>query len=374
MLEQSLQELFERMATAEQPQQRVSIDQAARRGRVRLRRRRAGAAASAALAVSVALAVAFAVATPASRPIAPPTRHATPAHYPTQPPWPAGRPFDPDVPYAAFGWLPAGSTVTGMADTKLVYLRAYNKDGDNYVALNVYPPRQCTLAHQHLNCEANGGAATDRAPDINGHLAYWISGTGYGHQLAFNYAPGGWAFLGYFLPYGHPDRALAVKIARQVRFGATTRVRFAARLTHMPADWQPYSVSYSVTAGGDQATFYDVAPITRNKATGDWQYPLDTPELGVAPASRTSTCLIPPAGKNQGTHEVINGYHVIVVDDSGGAGHAPFWYLCSTDADGLNVFIGEEGARPAYTVTDLFARHFTLLGPDPARWTTRPVS
>jgi hypothetical protein len=301
------------------------------------------------------------------------TTQASPA---VQQPWPKGRPFNPDVPSAAFGWLPAGNWYrTGEANEKVLQLRADQfKLGKptQYWILNVYPPHQCTLAHKHLDCKYAGGAADDRAPDINGHSAYWISGGAYFVTLAFNYAPGGWAFLGYQDLQNlraSIDHARAVKIAEHVRFGTTKRVHFAVELTNMPAHWQVYEVFYTPAAGRLEATSYQVAPITKNPLTGDWQYPLDTPGIEAIPASHRLVCET-YGGKI--THRVINGHKVTVDDESPGS-RSPVWQLCAQDADGLFIDMFQQGRRTAFTVTSLFAHHFRLLGRNPAHWTTQPV-
>jgi hypothetical protein len=87
-------------------------------------------------------------------------------------------------------------------------------------------------------------ALTSRAPDINGHRAYWA--TAYAAQrpwreLAWQYARGSWAVLelGKWKPLDTHWRQEAVKAAGYVRFGvhAAPPVAFPVRLTGVPASW-----------------------------------------------------------------------------------------------------------------------------------------
>jgi hypothetical protein len=367
MLEQSLQQLFEELAAADQPPAKINISQAIRQGRVRLRRRRLGAACTPLLAAGAVVAVALSGAIPAGPRTPTATSPAT-----AQAPWPKGRPLNPLVPFASFGWLPAGKwSRVGEANEKEVQLRAYQitkGSSFSYWILDVYPPHQCTLTHKHLDCEYAGGAATDQAPDINGRSAYWITGGAYSIRLAFNYAPGGWAFLGHANPpVNEIDRTQAVKIAQHISLGTTEPIRFGAQLVRMPTTWHVYDAYYAVAGTRLEATQYLVAPITKNKATGEWQYPLDTPAVTLLPANARTPCI----NISGGTRYVIDGYRVRVLDEGAGQ-RSPEWHLCAADADGLHVDIYESGRHPALSVVQLFTR-LKLLGRNPSHWTTRPV-
>jgi hypothetical protein len=48
--------------------------------------------------------------------------------------------------------------------------------------------------------------------------------------------------------------------------------------------------------------------------------------------------------------------------------------LFAGDADGLWLNLTINGPNPAPSAAEVFADHLKLLGPDPARWTTMPIS
>src|SRR6478672_1175194 len=99
MIESQLRTLFAEIAGGEPASPRVNIELARRRGRARLRWRRACVAGGSVLAAAAvaALAVGVGPARPGPGPAA-----AAPA---------APRQFSPLVPYASFGWLPAGESL-----------------------------------------------------------------------------------------------------------------------------------------------------------------------------------------------------------------------------------------------------------------------
>ena len=97
----------------------------------------------------------------------------------------------------------------------------------------------------------------------------------------------------------------------------------------------------------------------------------NAPWLTTNPARRGVTCHLYPDGQSR--RETINGYRVIVDRLPAVRGNPVVRQVCAADADGLFVFVSTYGrSRP--DATGLFAHHLRLLGPDPANWTTRPVT
>lgn len=171
---------------------------------------------------------------------------------PSQPrqhgPLAAPRQFSPLVPFTGFGWLPSGGNraVNGMTSSAAQLLLSR---GRSPVQLMTYPAGSCSRTAHALSCgqpaSSLGIGETVRidsqAPELHGQPAYWVTGPTFvglpathtaERFLAFQYAPGGWALLGY------PARADTLRIARAVRFGLTTPIRFGAQLQQTPPRWQ----------------------------------------------------------------------------------------------------------------------------------------
>ena len=113
--------------------------------------------------------------------------------------------FSPFIAYAAFGWLPAGSKVLfgGTTRGSTYQVAGWGSLWRRPWYLLAYPAGGCQLTKARgLMCKAyypfGPLALTSRAPDINGHRAYWA--TAYASQrpyraLAWQYAAGSWAVL-----------------------------------------------------------------------------------------------------------------------------------------------------------------------------------
>jgi len=376
MDETALRKLLDTAVTGEPPIRPVG-DKVLRAG-VRLRRRRRAALAAipvlaAAAVTAVVLATAAAPGRPA--PIAP-ARPATVV--PHQ--------FSPFIAYAAFGWLPAGSKVLEGGTTRgsTYQLAGWGSLWRRPWYLLAYPAGGCQLTQARgLICKAyypfGPLALTSRAPDINGHRAYWA--TAYASQrpyraLAWQYAPGSWAVLelGKWKPLDAHWRQVAVKAASDVRFGvyAEPPVAFPVRLTGVPASWHlisgvrawmPYwnGVTYQRHGQVLYASGWSVS--TTAASTGPRAGPRFLFTIGLA--AQHNPCRVPAQGSL--VHKVVNGYPVIV--SRGPYGQA----LCAADAGGLSVTIQESGNHPTLDVVSLFAHHLQLLGTSPAHWATQPI-
>jgi hypothetical protein len=340
-----------------------------------------GAAALAALLLAIA-AVAVALATAPGRPAAiAPVRPA--AVVPDQ--------FSPFIAYAAFGWLPAGYKLLEGGTTRGSTFQVAVRPGlPTAWYLLAYPAGGCQLTKARgLMCKAyypfGPLALTSRAPDINGHRAYWA--TAYAHLpspepvLAWQYAPGSWAVLelGKTKPLDAHWRQVAVKAASHVRFGvhAAPPVAFPVQLTGLPASWRlisgvrawmPYwnGVTYQPYGHVLYASQWSVS--TGSASTGPRARPFLTFTIGLA--GQPGSCRVPVQGSI--VHTVVNGYRVIVT--RGPFGQA----LCAANAGGLSVQIEERSNRPgadlaSVDVVGLFARHLQLLGTSPAHWATHPI-
>jgi hypothetical protein len=361
MLETELRELFERQAADSPAASRISIEAASRIGRTRLRRRRASSLGTPLLAAGAVLAVVLIAAVP--------TRHLGTGHSPrpsatksTAPTSAAPRQFNPLRPYAAFGWLPAGALPTAPGSSGTVeYLGAVGK-GQLTWRLAIFAAGQCSLAHARLTCgdltSLQDPLVTSRAPDIDGHSAYWGQDV-----LVFQYASGGWATVIFH------QQADVLRIAEHLAFGAASvPVRFPAQLTGLSADWV---VSYVLSIPGKDGSVAFQYVFARGAAS--LRHPnaisaVDVPYLTVQRANPNLRCYSNPG---YSTQKVIAGHQVTVTRIP--ARHEPAeQQICAADAGGLWVSVLIAGSHPAIDVTDVFA-HLRLLGPDPAHWTTQPV-
>jgi hypothetical protein len=340
-----------------------------------------GAAVAALLLVIAAVAVALA---------APPGRPAAVA--PVRPAAAVPGQFSPFIAYAAFGWLPAGYKLLEGGTTRgSTYQVAWRPSVSTAWYLVAYPAGGCQLTKARgLLCKAyypfGPLALTSRAPDINGHRAYWA--TAYADQppshqlvLAWQQAPGSWAVLelGNTKPLDTHGRHEAVKAASHARFGvhAEPPVAFPVRLTGVPASWHlisgvrawmPYwnGVTYQPYRQGLYASEWSVS--TGTASTGPHARPFLTFTVGLA--GQPGSCRVAAQGPR--VHEVVNGYRVIVT-------RGPFGQtFCAANAGGLSVQIEERSNRPgadlaSVDVVGLFARHLQLLGASPAHWAARPI-
>jgi hypothetical protein len=368
MVEPQVRELFEQLASGEPPPTRVNIALARSRGRKRLRWRRAGRAGAPVLAAAAAAAVVLATGAapgiPAQNGATPPAS-ASPTAAPARAP---GR-LDPLVPYASFGWLPAGqSLVSGGTGRTQLYLTA-GPSGRAIWSLTLYSAGRCQLstAQKQLTCAQNAnagqtGGVIGPAPAVRGHRAFWVSG-----YLAWEYARGGWAWLA-FPAHGRPT---ALKVAARIRYRATTRIVFPAQLTGVPNRWQVGSVYYLPDAGVLRASRYALTAGPAALSAGSGEFRMDVPFLIVDPANSRSSCPSYPGGRS--TREVVGGYRVTVTHLPSVRGNAPEQHLCAANAGGLAVLLSVNGWHPARSAVNVFG-HLRLLGTNPADWTTTPIA
>ena len=395
MLEQWIARALQQMADKEQPQSRISAQQAIRDGRARLRRRRriaaVGTPAFAAVAV-LAIAVSSSNLSAGSQGAGP--QPASPASAAT------ARHFSALSPYATFGWLPAKEPVIPGHKKVVAKLGTSTNDWIDTVSesltsgpwtLEAYAIGACHQVGNQLHCGDNnpGWTAADQradsagtwinpnfcafsrevpAPPVNGHHAFWLAGSG-AKCLNWEYAPGGWASLNHFSEI-RPGKQLVLRIASAIRFGGhQPSLKFAAQLRKLPGKWRVVIASFAGTNGAlldgdytlwDGATSIDLEARPTNSKHNQCAHS--------TPQSSAAGC------------RVINGYAVNYKKPptpschrgSACAAADNFASIFAPDADGLRVSL-MAGRRDLGLLFKVFA-HMTMLGKNPAAWTTKPIS
>ncbi|HUN32431.1 MAG TPA: hypothetical protein VMU95_10505 [Trebonia sp.] len=208
MDEEALRAVLTRIAADPEPPPRIDIDEARRRGRRRLLRLRATQVAAGPLAIALTAGLAVTVPhavlarTQRSVPSAPAARSSAPKS--TEPDSAPTR-FNPLVPYAAFGLLPAGFSEgavsqpwtapfeSGPASLTLAAQNAAGRTLFLTVGAKGNCPPGLPRAKAPAGCEPEpGGLGTSRAPGVNGRPAWY---TQWGSSISWEYAPGAWATL-----------------------------------------------------------------------------------------------------------------------------------------------------------------------------------
>jgi hypothetical protein len=284
--------------------------------------------------------------------------------------------FNPLRPYARFGWLPPKSP-SFPADGEVISQRMMSLGNPSGASLVLFAAGACHLTGHALNCLPSGVRYPlgRNIAQGDGHPAYWtapqkvrgpLPGISPG-QLAWQYAVGGWAILGY-VASGHASaRNDAVKIADRVRFGyrGEPAIRFPVQLTDVPANWQVNCVATSLV-GHVMYAASDV--VTAGRVTGSIcgdNAPLNAPHFDAGQGAKNACAGLIYAHPKP---EVSNGYQVVLGTEKAWPNHE----LCADDAAGTFVWIAI-GAHPTLSPDSIFARHLRLLGSNPAKWTTKPI-
>ncbi len=402
MLETDLTRLFSIEAAAEQPAAQISIPAARHTARIRRSWHRIIVVATPVMAAGAVVAIVAGAALLNGGPAAP-LNVPVPAvaHLAAQ-----GPGFDPMRLYASFGWLPAGTTVSNGATSRT--MDWIDAEGPSISTLFVHQPGLCELQRvsassetTELNCSDNsptGGYpefVVGRAPDIGGRPAYWADSNA-GKFLIWLDSSRGWAVLQYFsscsasrlprgaeviqLPKKEHARCISsstlVNVARHATVGTPVgSLVFPAVLNRVPKGWQVATTFFTVQHDQLLANYLQVTAgrIAMSPNAGP---PDNTPVLTVMPISEEKSTntyctasIAFPGGHPR--HEIINGYQVLT--GTAPTPLPPTRQVCAPDADGLVVFVRQNGAHPKLSVNALFSR-LHLLGTDPANWTTRPIS
>lgn len=324
MTELNVRDLLDTAAAEPPPATQVDIGRAIKTGRGRVTRRRRLAIGGVALTVCLVLggsASLFALdRKPAPEPAATPSPPAT---------------FDILVPYAAFGWLPAGvpdrevASIPSQLRLEATDLAKPEKSRPN-VTLRVAPAR----------LDAPDDDLADAAP-VGGRPALGGGNDIYA-VLRWEYARGAWAEV---QVSGVPATgAVARKVAENVRFGSAERLR----LPFVP----PRTVH-------GQPLMY--VSLTRGRA--DWQGRLTWGEASFSPRAPLSMSFWPVNGQLGGGNTTIDGRRALHKDQPADRQllmmEEPGWLS-------LRMTTGDKTTVPPGGLVDLY-RSLTIT-PDPAKW------
>jgi hypothetical protein len=380
MDEDDMRAMLGRLADAEGPPPRIDVRQAIVRGR-RGRRLRTMTTGGSTLAVGAVVGVVVALAVPGaartgSAPESGVSASASPATA-------APARFNPLVPYASFGWLPAGfSPHGGAAPGAIMTAQAEGLSagtGSEQVSrfnLTVTVARSCTesgsAALPVLRCPtayrydyAPPIRATSSAPDVNGRSAFWVTETG-SSTLLWQYAPGAWSFLEVVTvdwPLTPARTQMVIRVAANVRYGNTAPLTFPYWTTGVPAGWKATLASFLVSPSG-QLLGQDVI-LGRAANPDPIEASPDTLQLTVVHAISPDPCKSPPGGHV--TNVTLDGTKAILTTGNGQG-------LCVGDVGGLWVSVSLSSNPVGDTPGALgFARSLHLLGPDESNWTSNPM-
>jgi hypothetical protein len=387
-----------------EPASQVSIAAALRRGR-RRRLLQVGASAAAVVAVAAAVAVPHVIlSSNTDRSHASASPFSSAARSVRHPAMPASAPetFNVLVPYAAFGWLPAGYSEANIPLSTFGALNSGPTELDRTavaanatVSLFVYARAACpTDAWASGSCPLAAtkkfGENTSRAPDVNGRPAFWFLD---GRGIAWEYAPGAWAEVLVMsgkdaarlrgsrsaadkrpiwqTPAPAGTRDLVLKIADAVKYAQRTPLVFDVKLaSQLPAGWSLQEMGFHVVDG-------------RLLADG----------LAVGPAADTSALSISatkPLGYGcnyvSGQSSYLTKYGVKweyrVLDDHIAKNVEMLCSMQPIDGLDVNIYLDmapeEAGAAPlqgSYQLGGAFGVYtrLHLLGRNPANWTTDPL-
>jgi hypothetical protein len=297
---------------------------------------------------------------------------------------------NPLVPHASFGWLPPGYSASGVigsgedeqdASAETLIARPSANPG---IVLMVFVAGACHVSGpshakpdhanpgfdqgaRSLDCRSFYGQLNSTAPSVNGRAAYWSScqpeqfcppqsskTAQQGRALVWQYRSDAWAVL-------HPRTLsaglagpLLLRVARDIRYGATAPQVFGFKLSDVPAGWQVdhrpgTGPEYVLYKGIPANTFVSIGPLTIFLHPAAW------------PGARCTDHTDPVT---------IDGAHGYFVTGNGQQS------LCFDDLHGLylslTLNVGSNQSSGFSSVTAVF-KHLRLLGPDPARWTTNPL-
>ena len=393
-----------------EPASRVSIAAALRQGR-RRRRLKTGASALAVVAVVAAVAVpriilsssagrSPASASPSSSGAGSVKRSVMPASAPVT--------FNVLVPYAAFGWLPAGYSEanipldaygllnSGPAEVKRTAVAA----NGSTVGLAVYARAACaTGAAAAGSCRPAG--TSGKAPDVNGRPAWWILD---GRGIAWEYAPDAWATVHIITgqpgsravlggkdaarlkgsgsaadkrvarqtPASAGTRRLVLKIADAVKYAQHTRLVFDLRLASpLPAGWSLQEMGFHVVDGRLLADGLSVGPAA------------DTSALSISATKPLGNGCNYVSGQSSYVTRYGVRWEYRVLDDHIAKNVEMLCSMQPIDGLDVNIYLDmapeEAGAAPlpgSYRLGGAFGvyQRLHLLGLNPANWTADPLA
>lgn len=311
------------------------------------------------------------------------------------------------VPYAAFGWLPAGYSEAGIPLSEVGLLNSGPAEVDRTaVAADGATVRLAVDAR--AACATGTGAsgscptalASGKAPDVNGRPALWILG---GCGVAWEYAPGAWADVrvtagrqGHGAACGGKDAArvrrrgsavgkraawqtpapagtrdLVLKIADAVKYAQHTPLVFDVKLaSRLPAGWSLQEMGFHVVDGRLLADLLTVGPAA------------DTSALGISATKPLGYGCNYVSGQSSSVTRYGVNWEYRVLDDHIAKNVE---MLCSRQPINgldLNIYLDmapeEAGAAPlpgSHQLGGAFGVYtrLHLLGLNPANWTTNPL-
>jgi hypothetical protein len=397
-----------------EPASRVSIAAALRRGR----RQRLLQVATSALAV---VAVAAAVAVPSivlsgntERSPASASPSSSRARSVKRPAMPASAPatFNMLVPYAAFGWLPAGYSEASIPLSEYGLLNSGPTEVDRaavaanggIVGLTVYAA--CAGGGAAGNCPP-AKTTTGKAPDVNGRPAWWTLD---GRGITWEYAPGAWADVHVIDTLANPGiaaerqrhgtapggndtarlkglaagaraaartpapartRDLVLKIADAVRYAQHTPLVFDVRLASpLPAGWSLQEMGFHVVDGRLLADGLNLGPA------------VDTSALSISATKPLGDGCNYVSGQSSYVTRYGVNWEYRVLDDHIAKDVEMLCSMRPIDGLDVNVYLDmapeAAGAAPlpgSYQLGGAFGvyKRLHLLGLNPANWTTDPL-
>jgi hypothetical protein len=358
--EAGVRTLLSRLADAEPPPTRIELDLAIAAGRRGRRWRRVRAGASALLAAGAAVAVVIALVGPVRGPARGPAQR--PAQQVTGGAVVPAR-FNPLVPSAAFGWLPPGFQLAsrGGARSGPEQLDLDAVNGNQIMQLFLYPTGVCRVARaQTCSAYDTSQPVLSRAPDVNGHKAYWLLTA----SLTWEYAPGAWAVVSWWYsgspwPPAGTERAAVLRVAASVRYGQTAPIKFPYWLSGLAAPWRVSNVLYNLVAGRPVLQTLEISDGPADSAR------TDSFDVDFTPAAHSDwSC--PQDGVQ---HVTVDGVAAVLEKSFGGS------RVCIPDWRGLRMsvkvaFVEKSPPDPFGPRGVLaLARKLHPIGPDPADWT-----
>jgi hypothetical protein len=182
--------------------------------------------------------------------------------------------------------------------------------------------------------------------------------------LTWEYAPGGWASLSNAGEI-NPSKQLVVRIASKIQFGGRQpSFKFAAQFRNLPGKWRvvPPASFYQFRRVGHKLRYMGVqhgALLAQDFTITDGATTLGV-DVNVFPSKRSQSITGKPGCR------VINGYHVSFRKVAGTQ------YLSAPDAD--NLWVSLSGSQQSLGLLFRVFAHMTMLGTNPAAWTTQPIA
>jgi hypothetical protein len=393
-----------------EPASRVSVPAALRRGRRRRRLLKAGASALAVVAVAAAVTVPrIILSSNTGRSQASGSSSSSAARSVKRPPMPVSAPamFNALVPYAAFGWLPAGYSEANIPLSTFGLLNSGPTEVDRaamaangaMVSLTVYARAACgTGAGESGSCRP--AKTSGKAPDVNGRPALWLLD---GRGIAWEYAPGAWADVR--IPPGRQvhgtapsgkdaarlkgfvsaaggraarqtpapagTRDLFLKIADAVKYAQHTPMVFDVRLaSRLPAGWSLQEMGFHVVDGRLLADGLNVGPAA------------DTSALSISATKPLGYGCNYVSGQSSYVTEYGVNWEYRVLDDHIAKNVEMLCSMQPIDGLDVNIYLDmapeEAGAAPlpgSYQLGGAFGVYLRLhlLGLNPANWSADPL-